>query len=191
MQQSCNLAMQQSCNLATLQCNAAITQPCDATITQPCDATITQPCNATNTQLCNATITQLCNATITQLCNETVTQPRNATITQPQDFKSHVFCFAGLTGNDIELELVYPKSVKTNYFYLDGKQLRLKEPLDRDKDDLSSIQLEVVCTVLDTGKRKTIPLIVTISDINDNKPKFTNLPYVVTISEVYKRKKRN
>lgn len=44
--------------------------------------------------------------------------------------------------------------------------------------------LQVICTVLSTGKRKTIPLIVTISDINDNAPMFTNLPYIVTIPEV-------
>ena len=42
----------------------------------------------------------------------------------------------------------------------------------------------MICTVLSTGKRKTIPLIVTISDINDNTPKFTNLPYVVPVPEV-------
>ena len=41
--------------------------------------------------------------------------------------------------------------------------------------------------MLSTGKRKTIPLIVTISDINDNTPKFTNLPYVVAVPEVKKQ----
>ena len=43
---------------------------------------------------------------------------------------------------------------------------------------------QVICTVLSTGKRKTIPLIVTISDINDNTPRFIDLPYVATIPEV-------
>ena len=38
--------------------------------------------------------------------------------------------------------------------------------------------------MLSTGKRKTIPLIVTISDINDNTPRFIDLPYVATIPEV-------
>ena len=46
------------------------------------------------------------------------------------------------TVNDIELELVYPDSA-TRYFDLDGKSLRLIQPLDRDKDDLSSLQLSV------------------------------------------------
>jgi protocadherin-15 len=38
--------------------------------------------------------------------------------------------------------------------------------------------------VLSTGKRKTIPLVVTISDLNDNAPAFVNTPYQVTIPEV-------
>ena len=38
--------------------------------------------------------------------------------------------------------------------------------------------------MVSTGKRKTIPLIVTISDINDNTPRFIDLPYVATIPEV-------
>ena len=35
-----------------------------------------------------------------------------------------------------------------------------------------------------TGKRKTIPLYVRVSDINDNTPRFINLPYVANIPEV-------
>ena len=38
--------------------------------------------------------------------------------------------------------------------------------------------------MLSTGKRKTIPLIVTISDINDKNQRFIDLPYVATIPEV-------
>ena len=45
--------------------------------------------------------------------------------------------------------------------------------------------LQVTCTTLNTGKRKTIPLIVTISDINDNTPRFVDLPYVVSLPEVH------
>ena len=35
-----------------------------------------------------------------------------------------------------------------------------------------------------TGKRKTIPLYVRISDINDNTPRFIDLPYVASVPEV-------
>ena len=49
--------------------------------------------------------------------------------------------FAG-TENEIELNLVYPKSA-TKYFDLDGKSLKLIQPLDRDPADLSSLQLSV------------------------------------------------
>ena len=37
---------------------------------------------------------------------------------------------------------MYPKSAK-KYFDLDGKSLELIQPLDRDADDLSSLQLSV------------------------------------------------
>ena len=43
---------------------------------------------------------------------------------------------------------------------------------------------QVTCTVLATGRRKTIPVVVTISDINDNAPKFLGTPYQVTVPEV-------
>ena len=57
--------------------------------------------------------------------------------------KSYIF-FQYFTGteNEIELNLVYPKSA-TKYFDLDGKSLKLIQPLDRDADDLSSLQLSV------------------------------------------------
>ena len=38
--------------------------------------------------------------------------------------------------------------------------------------------------VKSTGKRKTIPLYVRVSDINDNSPMFIDLPYVASIPEV-------
>ena len=77
---------------------------------------------------------------------------------------------SGVPDDEIQLKLVYPKSA-TEYFFLDGKSLKLKQPIDRDPKDLAQISLEVICTVTKTGKRKTIPLIVTISDINDNTPR--------------------
>lgn len=41
------------------------------------------------------------------------------------------------------------------------------------------------CAVRHSNKRaKTIPVIVRVSDINDNAPKFINTPYSVNVSEV-------
>ena len=42
----------------------------------------------------------------------------------------------------------------------------------------------MTCVVKSTGKRKTIPLYVRVSDINDNSPMFIDLPYVASIPEV-------
>ena len=49
---------------------------------------------------------------------------------------------SGVPERDIELTLVYPKGA-TQYFYLEGKSLRLRSPIDRDPEDLASLQLEV------------------------------------------------
>ena len=49
---------------------------------------------------------------------------------------------SGVPERDIELTLVYPKDA-TQYFYLEGKSLRLRSPIDRDPEDLASLQLEV------------------------------------------------
>ena len=35
-----------------------------------------------------------------------------------------------------------------------------------------------------TNKKRTIPMIVRVSDINDNAPKFINTPYETTVPEV-------
>ena len=40
---------------------------------------------------------------------------------------------------------------------------------------------------MSSGRRKTIPVVLTISDLNDNGPSFKNAPYVVTIPEVQKQ----
>ncbi|CAG7733991.1 unnamed protein product, partial [Allacma fusca] len=83
--------------------------------------------------------------------------------------------------DQIELTLVYPND--KIYFDLVGKRLELNEPLDRDKDDISSIVFQLVCSVRSTGERRSIPIIVRISDINDNAPKFSSPSYEVSVSE--------
>ncbi|XP_037084262.1 cadherin-99C-like, partial [Pollicipes pollicipes] len=71
----------------------------------------------------------------------------------------------------------------TNYFRLEGKSLYLLSPLDRDASDLSSIVLRVSCQVRASGYRKTIPVIVRVTDINDNTPEFVRLPYRTRVPE--------
>lgn len=39
-----------------------------------------------------------------------------------------------------------------------------------------------------TNKKRTIPVIVRVSDINDNAPKFINTPYETTVPEVSRHK---
>jgi protocadherin-15 len=41
--------------------------------------------------------------------------------------------------------------------------------------------------VKSTNKKRTIPVIVRVSDINDNAPKFINTPYETTVPEVIGR----
>ena len=54
-----------------------------------------------------------------------------------------VYCFnIGEPDSEIKLSLVYPKSA-TEYFYLDGKNLRLKQSIDRDAQDLAQVSLQV------------------------------------------------
>ena len=52
------------------------------------------------------------------------------------------FTFIGDPDGEIKLKLVYPNSAK-DYFFLEGKSLRLKQPIDRDAEDLSQISLQV------------------------------------------------
>jgi len=88
---------------------------------------------------------------------------------------------AGNVGSDIELELVFPSGY--SIFRLQDKSIHLTEPLDRDQRDLSSIVFQVTCTVVQTGKRRTIPVIVRISDLNDNSPIFIGTPYSISLPE--------
>ena len=53
------------------------------------------------------------------------------------------FTFIGDPDGEIKLKLVYPNSAK-DYFFLEGKSLRLKQPIDRDAEDLSQISLQVL-----------------------------------------------
>ena len=55
----------------------------------------------------------------------------------------NILVLAGVPGSNIQLELVAAESGQAQYFVLDGNQLRLSQPLDRDADDLSSLVLQV------------------------------------------------
>ena len=58
--------------------------------------------------------------------------------------KKKIFWFNLIgTTNDIELILVYTNETQEKYFDLEGKKLRLIQALDRDLDDISSLQLSV------------------------------------------------
>ncbi|CAH0723630.1 unnamed protein product, partial [Brenthis ino] len=83
---------------------------------------------------------------------------------------------------DVVLSTVFPKG--PTLFQLDGKRLQLLEPLDRDADNLSHMVFQLVCQVKATKKRRTIPVIVRVSDINDNAPVFQGTPYETNISEL-------
>uniref|UniRef100_A0A6E8V4Y3 Cadherin domain-containing protein n=1 Tax=Anopheles coluzzii TaxID=1518534 RepID=A0A6E8V4Y3_ANOCL len=84
--------------------------------------------------------------------------------------------------DDITLELVFPKGKPT--FLLDGKSLRLIHPLDRDEENLSHIVFQITCMVRSTRRKRNIPIIVRVSDVNDNPPMFINTPYETTVPEV-------
>ncbi|KAL1505298.1 hypothetical protein ABEB36_004893 [Hypothenemus hampei] len=83
---------------------------------------------------------------------------------------------------DIFLELSFPKGPPL--FYLNEKKLQLLAPLDRDENNLSHIVFQLICTISSTHKVKSIPVIVRLTDINDNSPKFIGTPYETTISEL-------
>ncbi|KAF7995558.1 hypothetical protein HCN44_006665 [Aphidius gifuensis] len=84
--------------------------------------------------------------------------------------------------NETTLDLTFPNRIKI--FTLDGKKLKLIKPLDRDKENLSHLVFQLACTVRSTNKRRIIPVIVRVSDINDNRPKFINTPYETTVPEL-------
>ncbi|XP_044262144.1 cadherin-99C [Tribolium madens] len=83
---------------------------------------------------------------------------------------------------DIFLDLAFPKGPAL--FFLNGKKLQLLAPLDRDENSLSHIVFQLICTIKSTHKKRTVPIIVRLSDINDNAPEFVNTPYETSISEL-------
>ncbi|XP_012288920.1 cadherin-99C [Orussus abietinus] len=84
--------------------------------------------------------------------------------------------------NETTLELIFPG--RRPLFRLEGKKLRLLEPLDRDAENLSHVVFQLTCTVKSTNKKRTIPVIVRVSDVNDNAPIFVNAPYETTVPEL-------
>ncbi|KAG8256728.1 hypothetical protein J6590_063041 [Homalodisca vitripennis] len=87
--------------------------------------------------------------------------------------------------SNIALDLVFPKGKAM--FILNGKKLQLLTPLDRDQDNLSHIVFQLTCTVKSSNKKRTIPVIVRVSDVNDNTPMFVHEPYETTVSEARAR----
>ena len=63
---------------------------------------------------------------------------------------------AGFPGDDVRLELSYSEESAqyASHFELDGKTLRLRQPLDRDDKDLSSIMFQVCESGL--GRMRTV-----------------------------------
>ncbi|XP_014233945.1 cadherin-99C isoform X2 [Trichogramma pretiosum] len=84
--------------------------------------------------------------------------------------------------NETILELI--STGRQPLFRLEGKKLRLLRPLDRDEENRSHVFFQLNCTVRATGNNRKIPVIVRVSDINDNAPKFINTPYSTTVSEL-------
>ncbi|XP_076651067.1 cadherin 99C isoform X1 [Halictus rubicundus] len=84
--------------------------------------------------------------------------------------------------NETTLELIFPG--RQPRFKLQGKKLQLLEPLDRDDENLSHVVFQLSCTVRQTNKKRTIPVIVRVSDINDNAPIFIATPYETTVPEL-------
>ncbi|KAL0104591.1 hypothetical protein PUN28_017380 [Cardiocondyla obscurior] len=85
--------------------------------------------------------------------------------------------------NETMLDLIFPGK-KIPLFKLNGKKLQLLQPLDRDAENLSHVVFQLSCTVKLTNKKRMIPVIVRVSDINDNAPKFINTPYETTVPEL-------
>lgn len=62
---------------------------------------------------------------------------------------------------------------------------RRTESLDRSASTNSFfVAFQLTCTVKNTNKKRTIPVIVRLADVNDNAPQFVNTPYETSVSEV-------
>ncbi|KAG5889476.1 hypothetical protein JTB14_026489 [Gonioctena quinquepunctata] len=83
---------------------------------------------------------------------------------------------------DIFLDLNFVNGAQI--FFLNGKKLQLLAPLDRDEENMSHIVFQLTCTIKATHKKKSIPVIARLTDINDNAPQFVNAPYETSISEL-------
>ncbi|KAK4317592.1 hypothetical protein Pmani_011328 [Petrolisthes manimaculis] len=86
----------------------------------------------------------------------------------------------GEAGVDVE---VVVSEEGAEYFTLTGRSLNLIKPLDRDQGT-STLRFQITCRVLSGERTTTIPVIVRVTDINDNPPVFSGLPYSITIPEV-------
>lgn len=130
-----------------------------------------------------------------------VTQSAIAQRTNPPELPIY-----GDPHTEIALELVFPKG--NPMFILNEKRLQLLQPLDRDEENLSHIvfqvawvpnifrplesqlwsqltyKLQISCTIRATRKKRNIPIIVRVSDVNDNTPEFINTPYEAAVPEV-------
>ena len=51
-------------------------------------------------------------------------------------------------------------------------------------NSLLLLLIQVTCSARVSGRRRTVPVVVAITDLNDNGPVFLGLPYAVTIPEV-------
>ncbi|ROT74065.1 protocadherin-15, partial [Penaeus vannamei] len=83
---------------------------------------------------------------------------------------------------EAEIELSVSEA-GTDYFALSGRRLQLVKPLDRDEQDLSTLSFQISCRVRAAGRVRSIPVIVRITDVNDNPPVFGGRPYVATVPE--------
>lgn len=87
----------------------------------------------------------------------------------------------GEVGVEVELEL---SAEGREYFILNGARPQLVQALDRDANDLVTLRFQLSCTIKSSDQIRSIPVIVRVTDINDNKPVFSGLPYVITIPEL-------
>ncbi|XP_023225888.1 cadherin-99C-like, partial [Centruroides sculpturatus] len=83
--------------------------------------------------------------------------------------------------NQVELTI---QSATRDYFTLEGKKLRLKRPLDRDSDEITQIRLNIICRELSTSNQRNIPVLIRVTDINDNAPIFKENSYSCSVSEL-------
>ncbi|XP_054716801.1 cadherin-99C-like [Uloborus diversus] len=69
-------------------------------------------------------------------------------------------------------------------FFIEGKRLRLKRPIDRDDGKLNMVRLQISCTDVITRIQRNIPVVIRIGDINDNPPLFKSRSYETSVSEM-------